>query len=934
MKHIFKIMALLVAIAALWIGLLQTSMIPQSYALLLPIYSVVTLGCYGLLMVGVGLMQFPTCPQEALLLQQRERESARARVRAMARREKTKRRKRTKRQGKSFGVESKVFEVEVEKRRGLDQCVKDGKDNKWEKGWKEKGRSYSMVREVNKAGSFIRLGVVDAEEKRYNICIPRGRGGRRDGQLWRRWDSLLVRMEVEGEEISKNVNRLGHCLVGKWNPKVVGGEDLTRLGWLMASVWRLKGKLGLAWLEESQALLEFEHVVEARKVFAAGKRSVGGIQVELELWSPSFGCLEEGEIREEVWVRVKGLPLSLWVPTILRRVGDECGGFVAMDPSTEKMENLQWARILVKMKRGELPSSLEIGIEGIFYNLPLWWEGDGGACAGRQVEEWGSAGLEALPRTTGGMERQLDRTGRVSSVGRIQFGSMIRPSVGGTEDGSSLDGFMEINLGLRRAGGPSLQFLSEEVMSKEAGVGGVRPIGGTKGSKGKEKVLEEEFGPRFGPNMVQRKSSGPLLSRFKDIGEQPGGPSVKRRKGPVESLAQPGLCGEANFELEFLSAREKEAERVQKADLHYLLADSAPSGRSLEGGVPECQCVKSSRRSWALVRMAMTAGSWLSLKAPYQWQGIWRGGHPSMSFKKEGALDWQESSLARFSQFLGFSIEGNVLFRAEGCSQWLSNESQVVELECEGSERKHEKERSGRFLDWKALDACGSAGDSEIVENGVIWVFTGVYGLFTRVERECLWEEVGAIRGIWEGPWCLGGDFNITLSQSERSRQGRITSAMRRFAEVVDELSLVDLQLQGGAFTWSGGLNSQSRARLDRFLVTPCWLDQFSRDSKTCGSKSRGFKDLIRNWWRGIEVSGSASFRLFAKLKELKQKLKVWNREVFGNLECNKEAALQQVEYWDRVEGERSLIVEELACKKEAKEGYAKWVDLEETHWR
>ena len=121
-------------------------------------------------------------------------------------------------------------------------------------------------------------------------------------------------------------------------------------------------------------------MVEARKVFAAGKRSVGGIQVELELWSPSFECLEEGEIREEVWVRVKGLPLSLWVPTILRRVGDECGGFVAMDSSTEKMENLRWARIFVKMKRGELPSSLEIGIEGIFYNLSF-----GGRCC-RQLD--------------------------------------------------------------------------------------------------------------------------------------------------------------------------------------------------------------------------------------------------------------------------------------------------------------------------------------------------------------------------------------------------------------------------------------------------------------------------------------------------------------------------------------------------------------------
>ena len=69
-----------------------------------------------------------------------------------------------------------------------------------------------------------------------------------------------------------------------------------------------------------------------------------------------------------------GLPISLWVPSILRRVGDECGGFVAMDPLTEKMENLWWTRILVKSKGGELLSSLEIGVEGISYNLPLWWE--------------------------------------------------------------------------------------------------------------------------------------------------------------------------------------------------------------------------------------------------------------------------------------------------------------------------------------------------------------------------------------------------------------------------------------------------------------------------------------------------------------------------------------------------------------------------------
>ena len=138
-----------------------------------------------------------------------------------------------------------------------------------------------------------------------------------------------------------------------------------------------------------------------------------------------------------------------------------------------------------------------------------------------------------------------------------------------------------------------------------------------------------------------------------------------------------------------------------------------------------------------------------------------------------------------------------------------------------------------RFLDWRALNAMGSAGGVLIcwdkrsleildweegqfsiscrfrnVGDGVVWVFTGVYGPFSREERECLWEENGAIRGLWEERWCLGDDFNTILYQSERSRNGRITSAMRRFAQIINDLGLVDIPLQGGSFTWSGGLNN------------------------------------------------------------------------------------------------------------------------------
>ena len=187
---------------------------------------------------------------------------------------------------------------------------------------------------------------------------------------------------------------------------------------------------------------------------------------------------------------------------------------------------------------------------------------------------------------------------------------------------------------------------------------------------------------------------------------------------------------------------------------------------------------------------------------------------------------------------------------------------------------------------------------------------------------------------------------------------------MKRFAQVIDELGLVDLPLQGGEYTWSGGPNNQYWARLDRFLVTSSWLDQFSsvtqkRLSRPVSDhfpvvleggavrrgpspfrfenmwlKVEGFQELIHSWWQGIEVRGSASYRLATKLKEVKQKLKVWNREVFGRLEDNKAAALQLVDHWDLVESERKLSEEETISKKEAKESYAKWASLEETHWR
>ncbi|RVW32460.1 hypothetical protein CK203_081278 [Vitis vinifera] len=58
----------------------------------------------------------------------------------------------------------------------------------------------------------------------------------------------------------------------------------------------------------------------------------------------------------------------------IEKGGEECSGFLSVDSQMEKMEELQWARILVKTNGEDLPNALEIWIEEVCYSLILWWE--------------------------------------------------------------------------------------------------------------------------------------------------------------------------------------------------------------------------------------------------------------------------------------------------------------------------------------------------------------------------------------------------------------------------------------------------------------------------------------------------------------------------------------------------------------------------------
>ena len=70
--------------------------------------------------------------------------------------------------------------------------------------------------------------------------------------------------------------------------------------------------------------------------------------------------------------------------------------------------------------------------------------------------------------------------------------------------------------------------------------------------------------------------------------------------------------------------------------------------------------------------------------------------------------------------------------------------------------------------------------------------------------------------------------------QHDKAVTGRMSPTMRRFSEVVDELELRDLPLQGELFTWCGGLNNQLKSRIDWFLIYEDWEAHFQGGHKSC----------------------------------------------------------------------------------------------------
>lgn len=83
---------------------------------------------------------------------------------------------------------------------------------------------------------------------------------------------------------------------------------------------------------------------------------------------------------------------------------------------------------------------------------------------------------------------------------------------------------------------------------------------------------------------------------------------------------------------------------------------------------------------------------------------------------------------------------------------------------------------------------------------------TGFYGEPRRSNRKSSWNLIRQLKEVSSSPWCLSGDLNNILQQSDK-RGGRSYPnwLISRFQEVCGDYNLIDMNLVGYLYTWEKG---------------------------------------------------------------------------------------------------------------------------------
>ncbi|KAF5464768.1 hypothetical protein F2P56_014820, partial [Juglans regia] len=215
--------------------------------------------------------------------------------------------------------------------------------------------------------------------------------------------------------------------------------------------------------------------------------------------------------------------------------------------------------------------------------------------------------------------------------------------------------------------------------------------------------------------------------------------------------------------------------------------------------------------------------------------------------------------------------------------------------------------------------------------------------------------------------WLVCGDFNEILMQNEKNGgKRRPESQLDDFREMLDTCALKDLGYSGSPFTW--GKNKEGRTRiwerLERCFANSEWIHRYPHATIIHGAATysnhipkwiephkgveigkgkRMFKfeairlgetecdDIIEDRWKHTSRGGGGKMgEVMDKIAGCSQKLQVWNKRKFGNVQVQVARAQRRLQYLQ----ERSHRGSSNENLKKAKEEVHIWLEREEVMWR
>ncbi|KAL2526355.1 Uncharacterized protein Adt_11409 [Abeliophyllum distichum] len=188
---------------------------------------------------------------------------------------------------------------------------------------------------------------------------------------------------------------------------------------------------------------------------------------------------------------------------------------------------------------------------------------------------------------------------------------------------------------------------------------------------------------------------------------------------------------------------------------------------------------------------------------------------------------------------------------------------------------------------------------------------TPVYASCSPAGRRDLWMGLHQISLVVDGPWMVGGDFNVIAHNGERTGHNTRDRGTSDFADMMMDCGLTDAGYSGSQYTWTNG---KVWKRLDRVLINSAVGSSCSRFSVRHLNRSTSDHSPLLIQWSSDDDLGPRPFRflnvwsrhhdflsfvsqkwsfpthhtgmtaLWEKIFRLKQGIRWWNRHVFGDI--------------------------------------------------